>query len=399
VSDRFYTRLKEGHQELDALYQDTYAPVTFRQDWRGVIFARRSLGEAQVHAWRLGEYFLLAWSDWHGLLTRYLRYFGRAPAGLPKTWQRLSSQCESLSAQMAQDAKLGHLVSGAWHGPVQQREASAETVAHRMVVQHRRLVLLSLLESSGNQAEERMARQAGVSAWEEGRESARQFDDALDVAYRELSGRAQAEVLWQLRHYRRVNLLASWLLPPGLTDPARPASALLRVLNSEKPMMDWIDQVVGQLQADPNTAQLVRGVLERSATAISDFSYDDFVEDVSSGAFQGGEESPTGSGAINLIPSKDRGACSPVLVAVSKGDKRALGFMNTMRLVREHLIECWTATRVVIVLCDHWSRAMLDEHSRDLRAHHRRGVRFVFLLAGEPGNVLAPVSVDLSRAA
>jgi hypothetical protein len=86
------------------------------------------------------------------------------------------------------------------------------------------------------------------------------------------------------------------------------------------------------------------------------------------------------------------------LLAVSKGDKRAVGFPAIMRQVREHLIRCSEQTRVVIFLCDHWSPSTLDEHLGDLRAHHGRGVRFLFLLLGIPSRVLAPVAVDLGLA-
>jgi hypothetical protein len=79
---------------------------------------------------------------------------------------------------------------------------------------------------------------------------------------------------------------------------------------------------------------------------------------------------------------------------VSKGDKKALGFPAIMRQVREHLIRC-SVTQSVIVLCDHWHPTILDEHLGDLRAHHDRGVRFLFLLVGIPGRVIAPVGVDL----
>jgi hypothetical protein len=36
-----------------------------------------------------------------------------------------------------------------------------------------------------------------------------------------------------------------------------------------------------------------------------------------------------------------------------------------------------------------------DEYRGDLRAHHARGVRFLFLLVGVPGRSLASVAVDL----
>ncbi len=80
-----------------------------------------------------------------------------------------------------------------------------------------------------------------------------------------------------------------------------------------------------------------------------------------------------------------------LLLAVSRGEKKAGGFPSVMRQVKEHLIRC-PATRAVIVVCDHWRP---DEHIGDLRACHDRGVRFMFLLVGIPGRVVAPVAVDL----
>jgi len=78
---------------------------------------------------------------------------------------------------------------------------------------------------------------------------------------------------------------------------------------------------------------------------------------------------------------------------------RTLGarcFPSIMKQVREHLIRCMDKTRVVIVLCDHWRPGMLDDHFGDLQAHYDRGVRFLFLMVGTPGRVVAPVAVDLS---
>jgi hypothetical protein len=86
-----------------------------------------------------------------------------------------------------------------------------------------------------------------------------------------------------------------------------------------------------------------------------------------------------------------------LLLAVSKGDKKALGFPAIMRQVRAHLIRC-AVTQSVIVLCDHWHPAVLDEHLGDLCAHHDRGVRFLFLMVGTPGRVVAPIGVDLGLA-
>ena len=90
------------------------------------------------------------------------------------------------------------------------------------------------------------------------------------------------------------------------------------------------------------------------------------------GTFHGGADSPLGTDAINLIPSKNRDTPRAILLAVSRGDKKALGFTTIMRQVREHLIDFQDTTRIVIVLCDQWTKTTLEEHRRDLRAHYRR---------------------------
>jgi hypothetical protein len=88
------------------------------------------------------------------------------------------------------------------------------------------------------------------------------------------------------------------------------------------------------------------------------------------------------------------------LLGVSRGNKKgaALSFGKIMTQVKAHLIDCADRTRVVIFLCDLWSPDLLDEHLEELRAHHRRGVRFLFLLVGTPDRAVAPVAVDLSAA-
>ena len=96
-----------------------------------------------------------------------------------------------------------------------------------------------------------------------------------------------------------------------------------------------------------------------------------------------------------MIPGNSKAVCCSVLLAVSKGNTKALGFPNIMKQVREHLIRCSNKTRTVIVLCDHWRPVILDDHIGDLRAHHERGIRFLFLMVGVPGRVVAPVAIDL----
>ncbi len=369
---------------------------------------RRSLGDGvRVHAWSLAEYFLLAWEDWHGLLGRYLRYFGRATEELPARWQGLAAQCEDLGARMFHDPALSEVIAGAWkvlltdaRSPGQNGQAaSLETICQEIVLNHRRLALLLDRPQSGERVlDEPMPARPGGDGWSRCLEVIRRLNSTLLGGWRELSRPDREEGIWQFRHYRRANLLASWLLAGGPFDGERSLSPLLQILSSETPMVSWIDKTAALLQTEGADSPTVHAVLGRIAAAVGDFSYDDFVQDVCAGTFHGGADSPLGTDAINLIPSKNRDTPRAILLAVSRGDKKALGFTTIMRQVREHLIDFQDTTRIVIVLCDQWTKTTLEEHRRDLRAHYRRGVRFVFLLAGSPGTVLAPLPVDLLQA-
>jgi hypothetical protein len=174
-------------------------------------------------------------------------------------------------------------------------------------------------------------------------------------------------------------------------------SAFRHALARENDVIQSIEQFTGTLDPTREQRDLVTRVLERIRTAVSEFGYENFVEDVTSGEFFGGDQSPVGSDAIDLIPSDRFATCQSILLAVSRGDKkRGLGFPAIMQKVRAHLIQCVDKTQVVIILCDHWLPGMLDDHLGDLRAHQARGVHFLFLLAVAPGRTLSPVAVDLA---
>jgi hypothetical protein len=159
-------------------------------------------------------------------------------------------------------------------------------------------------------------------------------------------------------------------------------------------MLPSIEEYAGQFE-DPDISGGARRVLERITQAIGEIGYDEFVEDATSSNFQGGAQSLVGASSINIIPGHVGGPCHKLLLAISKGDKKAIGFPSVMRQVREHLILC-KETKAVIILCDHWYPRMLDEHIGDLRAHHEKHkVRFLFLMVGLPGRVVSPVAVDL----
>ena len=168
--------------------------------------------------------------------------------------------------------------------------------------------------------------------------------------------------------------------------------------------MSWIESFKDGLLRDEAMGnldfELADCVLRRIALAIEELGYEYFAEDVSSGDFLGGDDSPLGSSRVNLIPSRHKGACHPVVVAVSQSASRtaAMGFPKIMRKLKAHLIECAGTTRIAIILSDQWdSKSFREEHFDEVRAHHRKGIRFLFLLVGAMGRDLTPVPVDMTH--
>lgn len=158
-----------------------------------------------------------------------------------------------------------------------------------------------------------------------------------------------------------------------------------------------IDRIIETFGLDlPQGPHFIR-LLCQFNRMVEDVGYDRFVDEITSESRSEGHQPWWGEVNFNLIPSQTKGPCLPVLVAVSRGNEGKLAFPSIMRQVREHLITCMGTTKLVIIFCDHWQRTTLDEHMGDLRAHHARGVRFVFLLAPVPAKTLLPVVIDFRR--
>jgi hypothetical protein len=404
-----FRHLRDGVRELEGLHTDLYTPVLARQDWRGNTFARRSLGDGvPVEVWYLAEHFLLAWHDWHGLRDRCLSYFGQPADRFPRSWSTLDTRCRGLADRLMRDAQLDEIVADSWFlGPAADElvgdpeQPSAKSVYHDIVTNHCRVSLMVTADAWEDAVAEELERVAPRGPiWPRSLEMSRWLNARLISAWADLPRQVREDASWHLRQYQRANLLASWLMATTPLATERPQSALLYVLSLERTMMPTIEDFIRHLNGEENDRRMAARVLHRVTEAVAELGYDDFVEDVTSGEFLGGQDSAVGSDGINLIPSKNRGACCTILLAVSKGaDKRsAVGFPKIMTQVKTHLIDCTDKTRVVIVLCDHWSPTTLDDHLDELRAHHRRGVRFLFLMAGTPGRVVAPVAVDLGVA-
>jgi hypothetical protein len=403
VSEAWRT-LQQSYREVDKLFADLEPPVFARQDWEGSVYARRSLGDdVRVEVWYLAEHFLLAWNDWWGLSERYLRYFGQPDEKLPRTWRKLASKCRSLADRIVRDSMLDQFVSHNWIVPtamtrlVGEDADSPRSLFHALVMNHRRLTLMMLLESHPKRLEVKVSKVMSEGPiMPESSGIVRRLNQSLIHQWQELSSTLRADTLWYLRNYQRANLSFSWLMEETTQGIDDTSSAFLHALTSEKNMPLSIEVFVQQLNIEEGERMTVNRMLRRVESAISEVGYENFLEDLSSAEFLGGIDSPLGSDAIDLIPVHGKAACCTTLLAVSQGDKKAIGFPSIMKQVRKHLIECANKTRVVIVLCDRWHPNMLEDHIGDLRAHHNRGVRFLFLMVGTPGRVVAPVAVVLA---
>ena len=98
---------------------------------------------------------------------------------------------------------------------------------------------------------------------------------------------------------------------------------------------------------------------------------------------QTGNNAPAQS--YNVIPNDESsGMCTDLVVALasSKGHPKNR-FLNVMREVRAHLIQCMHSTEVVFILTDVWDPVKFRESKADLRAHIGRGVKLIPGLVNE----------------
>ncbi len=440
--------LRDGARRLKKLHRDLHPPTLFRRAWKDNVFARESLGDGvEVELWYLAEHFLLAWRDWHSLCERFPKYFGESADQFPETWSRMDSQCSVLAKDLLRNGSLEGFVLEHWLATgkisASQKESppSIGEIYHLIVQNHRRWSLVQDAKMGRLEPHVQLVESLPLDGpnWPRCQSVMGQLNDETFSMGRRWAKSIGKDLFFHLRHYRRANLLVSWLNGEDNDDvlgagdgrgdgegygdgtgdgrgdgsgfgygdgtgdgrtggrqqrgpPFNGKSALMQ-LSSEKIVIPSFEQYLSQLE-DPDVRGASQHVLQRITQAIGEIGFNEFVDDVSSSDFHGGAQSLVGVSSINLIPSHAQGRCHLLLLAVSRGDKKAIGFSSIMRQVREHLINC-AETKAVIVLCDHWHPGMLDEHIRDLRAHHKRCVRFLFLMAGLPGQIMAPVAVDL----
>jgi hypothetical protein len=383
---------------VERLFQDVSALVAVSQDWRGDVIAPRTIGEnVPVSAWHLGEHFLLAYHDWHWLRERFRRYFGEDPTEYKIEWSDLDTRCRDLASRLLRESLLDELVAKSWGTQFLPHadQPSVTPIFHAIVANHRRISLLGTSDSREipPAGEPGSAPPQGPS-WPRSFSVARHLNKQLITLWNTLEQEVRGPVMWHLRQYQRANLLASWLVAMTPLGSKESPSALIHALRSDRIVPPDIERLLSSLSVEDNIDQ-TRRVLHRVVAVVADFGYDNFIEDVTSDEFLGGEDSPVGSNAVMIVPGKERGAGGTTLLAVSKGSdaQAAFGFPNVMPQVNTRLRESTGKTWLVIFLVDHLSPAMLAPHLVEWRAHHRGGLPFLFLKVGTSGRDLAPVGL------
>ncbi|MFI5458511.1 MAG: hypothetical protein ACHRXM_24020 [Isosphaerales bacterium] len=110
--------LKSRHASLRRLHDDLRDSSFSRPGWSTEVIARRTLGDDQrIELWFLAEHFLTTWSNWRGLLDRFLGYFGQSEDSFPKTWARLIANCDVLVDQLAREEELDKIIANSWIDP------------------------------------------------------------------------------------------------------------------------------------------------------------------------------------------------------------------------------------------------------------------------------------------
>lgn len=401
--------LRRQYQSLRATHADLYPVALSRGPWTETVFARQCLGaDVKVEGWYLAEHFIQECTDWSGLLVRYLHALGQSTEAVPRAWMTFYRTCRSTIQFLAEDFLLEQaILSGTRQAFVieallefggEQYPETPRSVYHTMVAGHRYYSAFSNsqfafdLDVSSNEELER--RPSGPS-WNEVADEARRRNDAIESYWTRSASAVRAATLPYLLEYQKNTLLVSWLSADRMNKGDAPQSALVRALNSNRPSAMSLEQFVSQLPTSSDERSIVSSLLRRLTDAIAEIGYEGVIEALLDESFAGGNDSVLGTNQVNVIPGQGADRCSSVVLAVSKGIKGGLGVDSVLRKLRAHLIRCVDKTRVVIIVSDHWTPTILDEHLEDLRAHAAKGVRFLFSLVGIPDRTVSPINVDL----
>jgi hypothetical protein len=214
------------------------------------------------------------------------------------------------------------------------------------------------------------------------------------------------ELMGIIRDFRIANVMLSWIRYQDGASAARSYPGLFgSFVERGKQMVvselhSLVPQLLDDLQLSPDERENLDHVLQRVQESIAEVTYPHFLEAILEASGQDGQDSMIGNTRpINLIPSRHKGACCPLLLAAARSNNKrsATGLPMTLRKVKTQLITCSGITRVVVVLTDTWDADEFREHAPEFRAWHQKGIRFLFLLVGSPTSPPAPIPIDFSH--
>lgn len=300
----------------------------------------------------------------------------------------MAHTCEELSRRLIANRSLQELIANDWKrslGSADQPEA--DSLYHQMVFSHQSLRLASDLSDQDSRS---TLAQMAIS-----------LNDQMRADFKQASPAVQADVVWHLRHYRHATLQLSWLSSVPRTSDDIWRSALENALAGDGRVGQSRDTLTRDLPRDLSDPAEAKMAITRIATAIDEVGYAAFVGDVTSAEMKGGDDSPLGSGAVQVIPKTQGGDRAAILLAVCQGAARkARGFAAVMPQLLDHLAARGSRGVLAIVCSDTWDREKFHaEHLAAIREQYERGARFLFLLVGEPERLLTRIPVEIGPGA
>ena len=385
----------------ESIFNDLLEAVERNAAWGDQVIASRTLSsEKTVSRWFLTALFIQRWSKDYARLAR--AHLCTNPetkfedTDIAKETLDQSNQLISWISSPEFDGYLSEFLNAlSSHWGDQVDEQTEEMLFHRLVDTHEWCVTLAVISDVYD------------------RERAKRSDDTpqlLPLAVNSVRKMcSQNSVLhelalndtWErtqefLRNYRNSEKSFSWMPycqgvnKHGVKDPLFQKG--INMMSSRDLGRTVAEQLSG---AEGVSWDSVMTVIERICDAVYERGYKQFSKDLDSLVLGCSEGLFQNSVPINIIPGHGNGSasCAPLLIAVACRGSKA-NCTSVLRGVREHLLKC-PATKGVLFVADEWHSNILAESLRDFSQHSKKGVKFSFVLAVEPGANLVHLPVEI----
>lgn len=223
--------------------------------------------------------------------------------------------------------------------------------------------------------------------------------------YQHLPMETRTGAQWFLRNFRSaVQAETTGRLGDGL---ARWAARLINelALGGLSPMSDVLEQlaklVAERAELPPgereSLASLIRGLqaicLEKGrADLLGEIRRSGRQQHSESNGHLGPRSILGNTTAINVIPSKGKAPCLPIVLAIANRTKAA-NLRSVMKNLRDHLAHC-AETRVAVIITDSFdSKWFEDDYLSLVEVYEKQGKQFIVLLQGPGRAGLSPIQL------